>query len=152
MKKSEFEGIVDRTFGNLKLNYGLKKVETSFRQGGVTVSFENKTTRVLLNYEIGEEPWLTMIELENDKNKSTLGWLLVELGVQKAPTPEQAFHPKLLAATDLEPTLLQMNQNLQKYGAEILRGNFSIFPKLQDRSRKYGQDCKRYATLHKMKL
>ncbi len=149
MRKTDFERIVEHAFGILEPIYGLKRIETQFRKGGVTVTFENKTTRVLLDYEIGEQPWLTLIDRQNPGNKSTLGWLLVELGIQKAPTPEQAFHPKPLENSRLEAVLQEMSTQVQQYGAEILRGDFSIFPKLQDRSSKYAQECKRYAAIHK---
>ncbi len=148
MKKSEFERLLDKSFGILNSRYGLKRVETSFRSGGVTVRFENTTTRVLLDYEIGEEPWLTISDLTDPENKSTLGWLLVERGIVKAPTPEQAFQDKLLDENNLAAFIQTMCDQLLQYGPELLNGDFSILPSLQARSKKYAQDCKRYAAIH----
>ena len=104
MKKSEFETLIDRAFGVLNARYGLRRVETKFRSGGVTVRFANTTTTAILDYKIGEEPWLTISDSKDDKNKSTLGWLLVEKGIEKAPTPEQAFRDKLLTEANVVGT------------------------------------------------
>jgi hypothetical protein len=149
MKKSEFERILDRSFGELKSKFGLGRVEITFRARGVTTRFENTTTRAVLDYEIGEEPWLTISDLKDAENKSTLGWLLVELGIEKAPTPEQAFQGKRLEESDLAPFIQKMCEQLKEHGVELLRGDFTILPRLQERSKKYAQECKRYAANHK---
>ncbi|MBM3150852.1 MAG: hypothetical protein FJZ96_01385 [Chloroflexi bacterium] len=151
MKKSDFERMIDRTFGSLEANYKFKRLETTFRRNGATVRYENATTGLVLSYEIGDEPWLTMVDLNNTKRKSTLGWLLVEQGVAKSPTPKEAFQQKTLGPESIEPFLQKMSSQLQEHGAEILKGDFSIFPKLQGRAQKYAVECKRYADIHKMK-
>jgi hypothetical protein len=114
-----------------------------------TVQFQNTTTDILLNYELGNMPWLAIADIHNSENKSTLGWLLVELGVDKAPTPEQAFHPTTLNDSELDPILQKMGKQILEYGADLLKGDFTIFPKLQDRARKYDLECKRYLSIHK---
>ena len=93
MKKSTFERMVEKAFWGLEARYGFKKTETKFENRSVIVRFQNTTTEILLNYEIGNTPWLEIADVHNAENKSTLGWLLVETGVEKAPLPEQAFHP-----------------------------------------------------------
>jgi hypothetical protein len=54
MRKSEFERIVNKTFLDLEAKYGFKKTETIFRTRGVAVRYQNPTTEVVLNYEIGQ--------------------------------------------------------------------------------------------------
>ena len=149
MKKTEFEIMVDKAFGWLEGKYGFKKTETRFVDRSCTVRFRNATTEVLLNYEIGNTPWLEVSDVHNAENKSTLGWLLVELGVEKPPTPDQAFRPTTLGEGMLEPTLKKLGQQLSDYGAELSKGDFTVIPKLQARARKYDLECQRYLSIHK---
>ena len=102
-----------------------------------------------MNYELGNTPWLEISDAQNAENKTTLGWLLVELEVDRAPTPEQAFHPTTLNEAMLEPTLQKMGQQILDYGSELLKGNFTILPKLQARAKKYDLECQRYLSIHK---
>jgi hypothetical protein len=149
MKKSVFESMVDKAFWGLEAKYGFKKTETNFVDRTCTVQFQNSTTEVLLNYELGNMPWLAIADVHNTDNKSTLGWLLVELGKDEAPRPEQAFHRAALKEGELDPTLQKMGREILDYGADLLKGDFAILPKLQDRARKYDLECKRYLSIHK---
>jgi hypothetical protein len=149
MKKTEFENMVDKAFWGLEAKYGFKKTETRFVDRTCTVQFKNATTEILLNYELGNTPWLEISDAHNAGNKSTLGWLLVELGVEEAPKPEQAFRPTTLSGGTLEPILQKMGQQVLDYGADLLKGNFAILPKLQARARKYDLECQRYLSIHK---
>jgi hypothetical protein len=151
MKKSAFERMVEKAFWGLEARYGFKKTETKFVNRGVTVRFQNTTTEILLNYEIGNTPWLEISDLHNSGNRTTLGWLLVEAGVEKAPLPEQAFRPTTLNEGELEPILQTMGQQLLDQGADLLKGDFTILPKLQDRARKYALECDHYLSIRKPK-
>ena len=151
MKKSTFERMVEKAFWGLEARHGFRKTETKFENRSVTVRFQNATTEILLNYEIGNTPWLEIADVHHVGNKSTLGWLLVEKGVEKAPLPEQAFHPTTLNEGDLEPILQTMGQQLLDQGADLLKGDFTILPKLQDRARKYALECERYLSIRKPK-
>jgi hypothetical protein len=151
MKKSIFERMVEKAFWGLEARYGFKKAGIKFEDRSVTVWFQNTTTEILLNYEIGNTPWLEISDLLHAENKSTLGWLLVETGAEKAPLPEQAFHPTPLNESELEPVLLKMAQQLLDHGAGLLKGDFTILPKLQDRARKYALECDRYLSIRKPK-
>lgn len=149
MKKSAFESMVDKSFLDLQGRYGFKKSETKYAERGASVRFENSTTELLLNYEIGETPWLEIADVHDPKNKSTLSWLLVELGIEKAPTPAQAFRPTSLDDDKLELALQKMGQQAREYAVALLQGDFSVLPKLQERARKYDLECKRYLSIHK---
>ena len=119
MKKSEFEHIITKTFRSLESKYGFKRGEAVYSSKGCTVQFQNATTGITLHYEIGEEPWLDIADIKDAKNKSTLGWLLVERGIEKTPAPAAAFHSTPLAEKDLEPALEKMNQLLLEYGMDF---------------------------------
>jgi hypothetical protein len=151
MKKSLFEGMLERAFLDLEARNGFKKIETKYAEHSVIVRFQNATTELLLNYEIGETPWLEIGDLKNLENRSTLGWLLVELGVEDAPTSAQAFQSVTLEDSELEAVLRKMSQQIREHGAGLLQGDFSLLPKLQARARKYDQECKRYASSRKSK-
>ncbi|HTX92609.1 MAG TPA: hypothetical protein VMC09_15460 [Anaerolineales bacterium] len=151
MKKTVFESTVDEAFWGLESKFGFKKVETKYVDRTVAIRFQNMTTEVCLNYEIGDTPWLEIADLHKAENKSTLGWLLVERGEQKAPTPAQAFRPATLSESELKPTLVKMGQQIVTSGADLLQGNFEILPKLQARAKKYNLECERYLATHKPK-
>jgi hypothetical protein len=149
MKKTEFENMVDKAFWGLEAKYGFKKTATSYKERTCTVQFENATTKVILNYELGNAPWLEISDQDNAENKSTLGWLLVEQGVEESPKPEQAFRPTTLSEGKLEPLLQKMGQQVSEYGADLLKGDFTILPKLQARAKKYDLECQHYLAIHK---
>jgi hypothetical protein len=151
MKKSAFESMVEKAFLSLEARFGFKKIETKYEHRAVIVRFQNTTTEILLNYEIGNTPWLEISEVKHPKNKSTLGWLLVELGVDKSPTPEQAFHPTPLNEKDLPAVLQKMAQQVLKYGGDLLKGDFTLIPKLQERAKNYDLECKHYISIRKPK-
>jgi hypothetical protein len=152
MKKSEFERLVDKAFFELETRHGLKKTDTAFHKHGCVVRFKNTTTQVTLNYEITSLPWMEIADISDlEHNKSTLEWLLVEKGIEKSPTPDLAFQTTKMAGSQLEATLQMKCQQLLEHGAPLLNGDFSIIPKLQDRARKYGLACERYAKIHKLK-
>jgi hypothetical protein len=151
MKKTEFEQVLDHSFRNLEAGYGLKRIETAFRAGGVTARFQNATTLVTLEYEIKDEPWLAITDINNPENSSTLGWLLVELGVIPTPTPEQAFRAKYLSSAALPAFIQKMCDQLQEHGEPLLRGDFSMIPRLQERAQKYALECKHFAEIRRVK-
>jgi hypothetical protein len=148
MKKSEFERIIDKVFLGFGGRYGFRGGETKFAPDGCTVSFRNDTTEVELNYRIGEEPWFSIKDVSNPENSSTLEWLLVELGVEKAPTPEQAFRPTPFNEANMESVLVRKRNLLLEHAADFLRGDFSLMPMLKRRASKYEQECRRYIALH----
>jgi len=149
MKKTEFEIMVDKAFWGLDAKYGFKKTETKFVGRTCTVQFRNATTEVLLNYELGNMPWLEISDTQHAEIKSTLGWLLVELDIEKPPKPEQAFRPTTLSEGTLDPILQKMGEQILEYGTDLLKGNFTVFPKLQARAKKYDLECQHYLSIHK---
>jgi hypothetical protein len=149
MKKTDFETMVDKAFWGLEAKFGFKKTATNYVKRICTVQFKNATTEIILTYELGNAPWLEISDIHNAGNKSTLGWLLVELGIEESPKPEQAFRQTRLSESALEPLLQKMGQQILDYGAELLKGDFAILPKLQARARKYDLECQHYLSIHK---
>lgn len=151
MKKSIFQSWVDSAFLGLESKYGFKKTEMKFVDRSVTVRYRNTTTELCLNYEIGDSPWLEISDVQHADNKTTLSWLLVEKGEQKMPTAAQAFRPTPLDEDKLGAALQKIGQQVTEYGADLLRGDFTILPKLKERAEKYDAECKRYLATHKSK-
>ena len=151
MKKSEFEKIITKTFRGLEGKHGFKKNDTVYSAKGCIVQFLNKTTDITLHYEIGNEPWLSIADAKNPDNKTTLEWLLVEQGVEKPPTPAQAFESRPKPVHELATVLEKKNQQLLEHGIDMIKGDFSLMPALQKRAKKYAADCDRYIAQHKTK-
>lgn len=151
MKKSEFERIVTGAFRSLESRHGFKMGETVYSQKNCMIQYLNDTTMVTLHYELGREPWLAIADIKNAENKSTLGWLLVERGVEKTPAPADAFRSTHLPNAKLAADLEKKVQQLLEHGADLIKGDFSIMPNLQKRAQKYALDCERYIAIHKSK-
>jgi hypothetical protein len=152
MRKLEFERIVDKTLWGLEAKHGFKKTETEYYRGGVTVRFQNPTTEVILNYEIGSFPWLTIADIKNpETGRSSLDWLLVELGEKKTPSTDEAFSPAKMDEGQLEAELQRKCDQLLSHGADFLAGDFTLLPKLQKRAENFLADCKKFADRQNIK-
>lgn len=152
MRKSEFERIVNKTFWGLETKYGFKNIETAYHRGGVAVRFRNATTEVILNYEIGALPWVTIADIKNpETDRTSLDWLLVELGEKKTPTTDEAFSPAKMDEGQLETVLKQKSDQLLRFGANLLRGDFTLLPRLQKRAEDYLAECKKFADRQNIK-
>jgi hypothetical protein len=151
MKKSEFERIAMKAFRSLESRYGFKKGEATYSQKDCALQYLNATTDVTLHYELGREPWLVIADITNAENRSTLGWLLVERGVEKMPTPADAFRATPLADGNLESDIEKKIKQLIEHGADLMKGDFSLMPNLQKRAQKYALDCDRFIAIYKTK-
>jgi len=151
MKKSEFERIVLKTFRSLESKHGFKKGDATFSPKNCSIQYHNSTTDVTLHYEIGREPWLAIADVADAENRSTLGWLLVERGVEKPPMPADAFRATTLPDVNLESELQKKVGQLIEHGSDLIQGDFSLMPNLQKRAKKYALDCDRYIAIYKTK-
>jgi hypothetical protein len=153
MRISEFDRIVDKTFWGLVNKHDFIKIETSYYKGGVNVCYQNSTTEIILNYEIGTFPWVTIADIRNpEKARISLDWLLVELGEAKSPTTDEAFFPAKMDEGQLEAELQKRGDQLLKYGTDFIKGDFTLLPKLQKRAKDYLVECKRFADRQNIKL
>ena len=150
MKKSNFEQLVQKSFVKLEVKYGFKKTKSDYHSGGVTVCFQNLTTEVVLNYEIGDFPWITIADINNPKAaRASLDWLLVELGEIESPTVDAAFLPARMEEEQLEAELKKKSNQLLEFSADFLKGDFTLLPKLQERADDYLEECQKFAGRHK---
>ena len=150
MKKSEFTRLVETVFLPLEKKFKFKKTASDFHANGVTITFQNATTEVCLNYEIGDYPWLTIGNISNPKeDRASLDWLLVELGELEAPTTDAAFFPPEMEDDQLEPELRKKSEQLILFAEDMLNGDFSVLPKLKTRADNYLAECKKIADRYK---
>ena len=150
MKKANFERLIRKTFLSLETKFGFKKTNTNYYSGGVSVTFQNPTTEVVLIYEIGEFPWVTIADINNpETERVSLDWLLVELGEREEPTTDESFMPLRMDDAHLEMELTKKKVELLNFGADLLKGNFAIFPALQKRADDYLEECRRFANRHR---
>ncbi|OQX63871.1 MAG: hypothetical protein B5M51_04565 [Anaerolinea sp. 4484_236] len=152
MKKANFERLIKKTFLSLETKFGFKKIKTEYHSGGVIVCFQNPTTEVILNYEIGEFPWVTIADINNPEiDRTSLDWLLVELGERKTPTTDEVFLPARMDDAQLEVELQKRSAQLLRFGADFLKGDFTLLPKLQKRAEDYLAECKKIADRYTIK-
>lgn len=151
MKKEAFERIVTKTFRGLESRHGFKKGDVVFSKQNCAMQYLNATTIITIHYEFGGEPWVAVTDRKNAENKSTLGWLLVERGITKEPSPADAFKSINLSEKDFTSILERENQQLLEHGMEFINGDFSIIPTLQKRAEKYALDCDRYFDIYRTK-
>lgn len=151
MKKEAFERIVTKTFRVLEARHNFKKGEAVFSKQNCYMQYVNATTIVTVHYEYGGEPWVAITDRTNAENRSTLGWLLVELGINKEPSPAEAFRSFNLSEKEFTSILERENQHLIEHGMELINGDFSIMPALQKRAEKYALDCDRYFAIYRTK-
>lgn len=146
MKKSYFAQLIHRNFIALEKDFNFKRTGTSFHEGGVVVTFQNPTTEVCLNYEIGEYPWITIADINNPKkDRISLDWLLVELGQRETPTTDEAFFPPSMEDDELEFELQKRSKQLTQFADQLLKGDFSTLPKLTARANAYLLECQKFA-------
>jgi len=151
MKKEAFERIVTKTFRSLEARHGFKRGETVLTKQNCAMQYVNATTIVTVHYEFGGEPWVAITERANTENRSTLGWLLVERGITKEPSPAEAFRSYNLSEREFTSILERESEQLIEYGMEFINGDFSIMPALKKRAEKYALDCNRYFDIYRTK-
>ncbi|MBT3188860.1 MAG: hypothetical protein HN736_10670 [Anaerolineae bacterium] len=150
MKNANFERLIKKSFLSLETKFGFKKTKTDYHSEGVVVIYQNPTTEVVLNYEQGEFPWITIADINNPKTaRASLDWLLVELGEREAPTTDDAFMPPKMDEAFLEDELQKKSDELLRFGADFLNGDFTLLPNLQERADDYLVECKKFAGRYK---
>jgi hypothetical protein len=147
MRIAEFDRIVDKTFWGLVNKHDFIKTETSYYKGGVTVSYQNPTTEIILNYEIGSFPWITIADIKKpETDRVSLDWLLVDLGEKKHPSADEAFLPAKMDEGQLEDEVQKRVDQLLKFGTDFFSGDFTLLPDLQKRAEDYLSECKKFAS------
>jgi hypothetical protein len=144
MNIKEYEALVDGIFHAVATEYNLKKVQVSAQGFEYWVVYQNSTTEISAFWELSSLPWVRIADVHNSQNSSSLEWLMVELGIEKMPTPEEAYRFPKYSEPDIIAALHKKAQQLIEHGRDVLTGDFAIFPKLQELGLRFVQECEAY--------
>jgi hypothetical protein len=144
MNIKEYEALVDDIFRTVVAEYHFKKTQAVAQGFECWVIYQNSTTEISIFCEAGSLPWVRIADVHNPQNVSSLEWLMVELGIEKMPTPEEAYHFPKYTGQDIIAALQKKAQQLHEYGQDVLTGKFAIFPKLQERGLRFVRECEAY--------
>ncbi len=134
-----FVNATDEAFAFLVTDYGFLRKKDDAAGGESWVIFESGATRVTVHYELGAEPWVEIGRLEMrdgrlvQPNSIGLDLLLRERG---KPLVDDVAVPREINSTELARMLDVRAERLRTCGEDLLRGNFSAFPKLQTKAEK----------------
>ena len=133
-----FEQQVLATFGFLGSDYGFAHT-SSLVAGGMQwqIKLRNDTTGVEVSFETGTGPW---VMLSRDGEEYGLGYLVEE----RTGAAVVARRIDNIDDPALQPALSRLAEQLQTYATDILRGDFSIFPKLRARAEARAREASRH--------
>jgi hypothetical protein len=103
------------------------------------VTYENGKTRITVHYELGAVPWVEVGRLESrggrfvQPQSVSLDLLLRDRGVS---LKDEISAPREITPFELSSMLGTRAERLRQYGADVLRGDFSSFPRLQTKAEK----------------
>lgn len=139
-----YESLIDNIFQAVVAEYHLQKAQADAQGFEYRVVYQNSTTEIAVFCEASSLPWVRIADVHNLQNGSSLEWLMVELGVEKMPTPEEAYLFPKYNEQDVIAALQKKARQLHEYGRNVLTGNFAIFPKLQERGLRFVKECEAY--------
>ncbi len=129
----DFFGAVREAFDFLTTDFGFSEVETGYRTPECWILFRNRTTEVAVTAEPDGEPWVAIEHISwDDGILQRLGATSLELlmeELQKNKKEDEA------AAQAMSARVKRKARHLKEFGAGLLRGDFSLLPKLEERAR-----------------
>lgn len=131
---SEFERDVNESFSFLKEEFGFQLDKINIHLPEIWMSFVNDTTAVSIIYEVGSTPWVELARRGNWHGKlvkaetSSLELLLEERAPSLSMPECEIGQPGTEA---FRACLGAKAAALRQFGADILDGNFDVFPKLR---------------------
>jgi hypothetical protein len=145
--KDSFVSLVREKFRFLEEDYGFKLVSTECDRDTSVVPYQNDTTGVSAYYEPRDSSvWVVLRRLVNgelpgyDDPINTHGlYAIVSLRSPGAWVGEK-HDPGPLTPAEMETRIDEQAKALRTHGADILRGDFSIFPKLAEFEQKMAED------------
>jgi hypothetical protein len=121
-----FRQIVNDRFRFLTTTYGLEEAETGCMGAEIWVVFHNQVTQVNVHFEYGRQVWLTVGRAVNGRQVNLNLLLRV-----RAPHQERTsivadfFDPQ-----QIEEIMRERSDALREQSDDLLRGDFTMFPKL----------------------
>src|SRR5438477_3976686 len=133
---ASFDASVRRGFDFLIIRFGFRHVGSSMHAPECSTVYENSTTRITVAFELGSGPW---VELERKvssflnigrRERYDLAFLLME----RVPDETRTDNITDLDDPELPKVLEGLGRQLEEYGSDVLRGDFSVFPRLRKRA------------------
>lgn len=131
-----FEHEVTRTFEFLVSDFGFTRMDTTAQGPEAAVRFQSATTQVSVKFEFFSGPWVELARVEQSAgtvravDRYDLNFLMME----RAPGWQGFGKCDNITDPTLPQLLETLARSLREYGADILKGDFSIFPKLRQRA------------------
>ncbi len=166
MDQKEFSVTCENTFAGITEQYGFSVTEQYSKQFRWEWILKNSTTGIRVVYEVRElYVWVLICRLVNGEIKRTTGEMRSDttihcfdfkglLTLRKKKDDYPFYHVFNVANHNLSEILEHYVQDLEKYGADVLQGDFDVFRSLDvivknrarefaykkwgDRAREYG--------------
>ena len=132
MSPDDFESAVLGAFQYLISDFGFCYLSTRVHMPECWSTFHNQTTSVVVHYEAGSPPWVVLARLEvirdrtEVRDQAALAFLVHERS-QNVSIPERPLNDE-----DLRRMIDLNARQLREYGEDVLRGDFRIFPRLEE--------------------
>lgn len=138
-----FVAATKESFGYLDTDYGFRLISTGSSGPGAWVTYENETTRVTVNWELGSAPWVEIGRLEVRGNAlvqpASIGLHLV-LRERGRPLLDELDVPRDLSTAEITEMTRTRAVALHEFGRDLLCGDFSAFPRLQKKAERELRD------------
>ena len=135
--RPEFARDVWESFGFLTDEFGFQPGEVTIHLPELWVSYSTDATEITIIYEVGSTPWVELARRGNWHGKlvktetSSLELLLEERTPSASILECEAGQPGTEA---FRACLRAKATALRRFGADILGGNFDVFPRLRIRA------------------
>jgi hypothetical protein len=128
-----FFRFASKAFEDLKTKYGFREVETSRAGVECWMTLRTATVGIRVAYEPRSPIWVELLRLEPQSDRlviverSSLDMLLDArraggCAIDRPPVTE----------SDLDESLMSAAANLRRFGADLLAGDFGVFPRLKE--------------------
>jgi hypothetical protein len=139
--------LIDKYFSDLIVLYKFEKITSEVARNESGTIYRNKTLEITLYFEISKdyigEPSILISDTARQINVS-LSVLLAALGVAELPKFQDMNRKKLKTIEELEKELIQKSQKLFTYAVDLLKGDLSIMPRLEELEQERQQDYLKY--------
>lgn len=129
------EAAVAETFGPLLAEFGFLRVDGSEMAPEAWIRYQNDTTALTVLEEIGTPPWVKISRLDNTSAgpMEGEGYSLGHVLSVRAPESLPTAAPR--SAIPLRAQLAALAELVRRHGADLLRGDFEVFPRLREVAR-----------------
>jgi hypothetical protein len=124
----QFRQIVNDRFRFLTTTYGFEETETGCIQGEIWIVFRSDVSRVIVQFEYRCTVWLTIGQGVNGEMFSLNHVLHLRAPHRELePVIGSFFDPK-----QIDEIMQERSDALREHADDLLRGDFTIFPKLRE--------------------